>query len=84
VAEISRVLRQSLHDGINAGELPPALDVDLAIARRPILYRRLASGELLSRAVVVAVVDAFLSDAVVGGRTPSSATPARTRRGSRG
>lgn len=62
VAEVSRVLRQRLHDGIGAGELPPALDVDLAIARLlgPILYRRLASGESLSRPVVVAVVDAFL------------------------
>lgn len=62
VSEVSRVLRQRLHDGIVAGELPPALDVDLAIARLlgPILYRRLASGESLSRPVVVAVVDAFL------------------------
>ena len=62
VSEVSRVLRQRLHDGIGAGALPPALDVDLAIARLlgPILYRRLASGESLSRPVVVAVVDAFL------------------------
>ena len=84
VAEVSRVLRQSLHDGIEAGELPGTLDVDLAIARLlgPLLYRRLASSEPLSRAVVVAVVDTFLSDAAAGVPTPRPATPARARRGS--
>jgi len=63
VTEISRVLRQRLRDGIDDGDLPVALDVDLAIARLlgPLLYRRLASGEPLTPAVVAAVVDSFLS-----------------------
>jgi AcrR family transcriptional regulator len=82
VAEVSRALRQRLRDAIEAGDLPGALDVDLATARLlgPLLDRRLASSEPLSRAVVVAVVDAFRNDASAGEPTLKPATSGHTRR----
>ena len=71
VAEVSRALRQSLRRAVDHGELPDSLDVDLAIGQLlgPLLYRRLASGETLTPAVVAAVVDSFLSGPVAGGPT---------------
>ncbi|MEW6474269.1 MAG: TetR/AcrR family transcriptional regulator [Actinomycetota bacterium] len=81
VAEISRVLRQCLRDGIADGDLPGALDVDLAVAQLlgPLLYRRLASAEPLTPAVVAAIVDSFLRSSVPAGK-PTSKAPARTLR----
>jgi AcrR family transcriptional regulator len=79
VAEISRVLRQRLRDGVDDGDLPAALDVDLAIAQLlgPLLYRRLASAEPLTPAVVAAIVDSFLSSPFPVGK-PTSTARART------
>ncbi|MEW6475737.1 MAG: TetR/AcrR family transcriptional regulator [Actinomycetota bacterium] len=78
VAEISRVLRQCLRDGIADGDLPAALDVNLAVAQLlgPLLYRRLMSAERFNPAVVAAVVDSFLSSPVL----PWKPTPKPGRR----
>ncbi|MEW6474382.1 MAG: TetR/AcrR family transcriptional regulator [Actinomycetota bacterium] len=82
VAEISRVLRQCLCDGIDDGDLPATLDVDLAMARLlgPLLYRRLASGERLTPTVVAAVVDSFLSSPVSPTKPTAAVPPRRDRR----
>lgn len=75
VAEVSRVLRQTLRRAVDDGELPDSLDVDLAIGLLlgPLLYRRLASGEPLTLAVVAAVVDSLPFQS--GGREGPVLTP---------
>lgn len=77
--EVSRVLRQTLTSGIAAGALPATLNVDLAIAGPlgPFLYRRLLSQEPLTGAVVVALVDSFLSGTETGECRYDDAAPVK-------
>lgn len=82
MAEVTRVLRRCLQDGIDNGTLPAAVDIDLAVAQLlgPLLYRRLASAEPLTKAVVTAIVDSFLSSLVPAPQPASKATPRRLAR----